>query len=63
MAKMGRPKSDNPRVKSIGIRMLDEEREKLLQYASEHNKTITEVVLEAVNKLYEAEEKSAKTLS
>ena len=43
--------------------MLDEEREKLLQYASEHNKTITEVVLEAVNKLYEAEEKSAKTLS
>lgn len=63
MAKMGRPKSENPRVKSIGIRMLDEEREKLLQYASEHNKTITEVVLEAVNKLYEAEEKSAKTLS
>lgn len=63
MAKMGRPKSDNPRVKSIGIRMLDEEREKLLQYASEHNKTITEVVLEAVNRLYEAEEKSAKTLS
>ena len=62
MAKMGRPKSENPRVKSIGIRMLDEEREKLLQYASEHNKTITEVVLEAVNKLYEAEEKSAKTL-
>ena len=60
---MGRPKSENPRVKSIGIRMLDEEREKLLQYASEHNKTITEVVLEAVNKLYEAEEKSAKTLS
>lgn len=63
MAKMGRPKSENPRVKSIGIRMLDEEREKLLQYASEHNKTITEVVLEAVHKLYEAEEKSAKTLS
>ena len=63
MAKMGRPKSENPRVKSIGIRMLDEEREKLLQYASEHNKTITEVVLEAVNRLYEAEEKSAKTLS
>lgn len=64
MAKMGRPKIDNPKQKSIGIRMSDEEREKLLQYASEHDKTITEVVQEAVNKLYEADEdKGAKALS
>ena len=64
MAYMGRPKIDNPKQKSIGIRMSDEEREKLLQYASEHGKTITEVVQEAVNKLYEADEdKGAKALS
>lgn len=64
MAKMGRPKSDNPKQKSIGIRMSEEERKKLLRYASEHDKTITEVVQEAVNKLYDADEdKSAKTLS
>ncbi|MBQ2922242.1 MAG: hypothetical protein IJE60_03985 [Tyzzerella sp.] len=64
MAKMGRPKIDNPKQKSIGIRMSEEEREKLLQYASEHDKTITEVVQEAVNKLYEADEdKGAKALS
>lgn len=64
MAKMGRPKVDNPKKKSIGIRMSDEEREKLLRYASEHNKTITEIVQEAVNRLYEADEdKGAKALS
>lgn len=64
MARMGRPKSDNPKQKSIGIRMSDEEREKLLRYASEHDKTITEVVQEAVNRLYDADEdKGAKTLS
>ena len=64
MAKMGRPKIDNPKQKSIGIRMSEEEREKLLQYASEHDKTITEVVQEAVNKLYDADEdKGAKALS
>lgn len=63
MAKMGRPKVDNPKKKSIGIRM-SEEREKLLRYASEHNKTITEIVQEAVNRLYEADEdKGAKALS
>ena len=64
MAKMGRPKIDKPKQKSIGIRMSEEEREKLLKYASEHDKTITEVVQEAVNKLYDADEDNgAKTLS
>lgn len=64
MAKMGRPKIDNPKQKSIGIRMSEEEREKLLRYASEHDKTITEVVQEAVNRLYEADEdKGTKALS
>ena len=64
MAKMGRPKIDKPKQKFIGIRMSEEEREKLLRYASEHDKTITEVVQEAVNKLYDADEdKGAKALS
>ena len=64
MAKMGRPRIDKPKLKSIGIRMSEEEREKLLQYASEHDKTITEVVQEAVNKLYDADEdKGTKALS
>lgn len=64
MAKMGRPKIDKPKQKSIGIRMSEEEREKLLRYASEHDKTITEVVQEAVNRLYDADEDNgAKTLS
>lgn len=64
MAKMGRPKIDKPKQKSIGIRMSEEEREKLLRYASEHDKTITEVVQEAVNRLYDADEDNgAKALS
>ena len=61
---MGRPKIDKPKQKSIGIRMSEEEREKLLRYASEHDKTITEVVQEAVNRLYDADEDNgAKALS
>jgi len=64
MAKMGRPKIDKPKQKSIGIRMSEEEREKLLRYASEHDKTITEVVQEAVNRLYDADaDNGAKALS
>lgn len=63
MARMGRPKTDNPKQKSIGIRMSDEEREKLLQYASEHDMTITEVVQKAVHLLYDTEIAGAKTLS
>lgn len=52
MTKMGRPKSDSPKLKSVGIRMTDEEYEKLKKYASEHDLTITEVLLKGMLLLF-----------
>ena len=48
MAKMGRPKSDSPKLKSIGVRLTDEDYEKLREYASEHHLTITQTVLKGI---------------
>lgn len=48
---MGRPKSSSPKLKSVGIRLADEEYEKLKKYASEHNLTITEVLLKGMRLL------------
>ena len=51
MAKMGRPKSDSPKLKSIGVRLSDEEYEKLQKYASAHHLTITQKVLKGIRLL------------
>lgn len=51
MAKMGRPKSDSPKLKSIGVRLSDEEYEKLQKYASAHHLTITQTVLKGIRLL------------
>jgi hypothetical protein len=56
MAKMGRPKSDSPKLKSVGIRLADEDYEKLIEYASEHNLTITQVLLKGLNLLLKTPE-------
>ncbi|MGL5258499.1 MAG: CopG family transcriptional regulator [Lachnospiraceae bacterium] len=63
MAKMGRPKVDSPKLKSIGIRLKDEEYEKLIQYASKNNLTITQTVLQGLHILYEENPESTKSLS
>ncbi len=52
MAKMGRPKKDKTKTKVIGIRLSDEEYELLMQYATEHKLTITQVVQLALEKLF-----------
>jgi len=44
MAKMGRPKSEFPKQRSLGIRVTEKEYEKLKAYASKHNLTITEIL-------------------
>lgn len=51
MAKMGRPKSASPKLKSVGIRLTDGDYEKLKKYASEHNLTITQAVLRGIKLL------------
>ena len=45
MAKMGRPKSDNAKKKSVNVRVEDALYERIRSYAAQHQMTITEVVL------------------
>lgn len=51
MAKMGRPKVESPKEKRINIRVTQEEYEELVKYASEHNLTITQMVLQGIKLL------------
>lgn len=61
---MGRPKSISPKLKSVGIRLTDEDYEKLKKYASTHDLTITEVLLKGMKLLLETSQNdSANTLS
>ena len=53
MAKMGRPTLEKTRGRNLGVRMTDEEYLKLKEYALKHEMTITQVLLEGVNLLYQ----------
>ncbi|MFQ9889089.1 MAG: hypothetical protein ACLRWM_00540 [Streptococcus sp.] len=44
VAKMGRPKSANPKNTLIGLKLTEEEATKLREYASKHDMTVTEVL-------------------
>ena len=55
MAKMGRPKTEIHKEKSLTMRMLPEQRERLEFYAKKYGLTKTQVVLKALEKLYEEE--------
>ena len=44
MAKTGRPKSENPKKKVIGLKLTEEETARLKEYASKHDMTITQVL-------------------
>lgn len=54
MAKMGRPKKDKTKNNSIGIRLSNECYDQLMQYASKHELTITQVVQRALEKLFQS---------
>lgn len=48
MAKMGRPKVDKVKEKTITIRVTEEEHAVISQYAKAQNKTITQIVKQGV---------------
>ncbi|MGI6502257.1 MAG: CopG family transcriptional regulator [Anaerostipes sp.] len=54
--KGGRPQSDNPKQSVLGVRVTAEEHERIKQYASLHHQTISQVVLEGLELLYNIEE-------
>lgn len=48
MAKMGRPKIDKVKEKTITIRVTEEEHAAISQYAKSQDKTITQIVKQGV---------------
>lgn len=55
MAKMGRPKADSPKQRSLSLRVDDVEYEKLKDYAARHDMTITQVLHRGLDIQYEME--------
>ena len=53
MAKMGRPKIDNPKVNKISVRLSDEEHVKLIEFAKAHSMTKAEAFKKGLELLYE----------
>ena len=51
MAKMGRPKSDNAKKKSVNVRVEDALYERIRSYAAQHQMSMTEVYLLGLNKI------------
>ncbi len=48
MAKMGRPKADNPRNRSVTVRMTPEQYDELLSYSQKHDQTVTQTIVQGV---------------
>lgn len=51
MAKMGRPKVEEVKDKSINMRVTPAEYKKIKEYAQSHNLTITQVLQKGVEKI------------
>ena len=53
MAKIGRPKKESPKLKSITIRLSDSEYEKFIKYAASHNMTMTQALVKEIEVVYQ----------
>lgn len=56
MSKMGRPKLEIIKDKTVTIRMSDDEHHKLRDYSEKHQQTITETIRKGVDLLYKTHE-------
>ena len=56
MAKMGRPKLENPRSEGVFIRLTKDEHTDIVEYASTHNLTITQTLVQGFKKLQEQDD-------
>lgn len=51
MARTGRPRLENPRKEGVFIRLTQQEHMEIKAYATEHNLTITQTLVEGFNTL------------
>ena len=63
MAKMGRPKSDNPRNHHFSIRFTDEEYEMVLEYSKKRSQSITRSLLDALDLVMELDQQDKQKAS
>ena len=56
LAKMGRPKTDEPRRNQVMVRFTDKEYQKLKECAKESNLTITETVRKGVEVMLDSKQ-------
>lgn len=54
--KDGRPPVENPKQSVLGVRVTIQDHESIKKYATEHHKTISQVVLDGLELLYNKEE-------
>lgn len=47
MAKVGRPKLENPRTERVYLRLTPEQKEELYSYAAEHGRSVTDTLMYA----------------
>ena len=59
MAKVGRPKLDNKKIKKVTIRMSDEDYDRLMKYNEANDQTMTDTLLEAFNNLMKTKKAKA----
>ena len=62
MAKMGRPKSDAPKLNTLSVRVTDKELQKLKNYADSHGMTITQLLYTGVNLLLQTPDAEVQNL-
>ena len=51
MARMGRPKSEAPKLNTLSMRVTDEELQELKEYADSHDMTLTQLLKTGVELL------------
>lgn len=56
MARTGRPRLENPRNEGVFIRLTEEEHTDIKEYASKHDLTITQTLVEGFNALKKQEQ-------
>lgn len=62
MAKMGRPKSDNPKLNTLSVRVTDCELQKMREYADSHGITIAKLLHTGAELLLRTPEEELRNL-
>lgn len=58
MVVMGRPKSDNPRKRSVTVRLTEKEYRDIAKYSSDHDQTVTKTLLDGFSLLLKHQKSS-----